>query len=37
MHEEYDRTPFYLRRGVLMVIAALVIVGLLLPLVLSVF
>ncbi len=37
MHEEYDRPPFYLRRGVLMVIAGLVILGLLLPLVLNVF
>jgi hypothetical protein len=31
VHRDYDKKPFFLRRGVLLVVAVLVIVGLLLP------
>jgi hypothetical protein len=30
-HEEYDSKPFFLRRGVLIVVSVLVLLGLLLP------
>ena len=33
-HLEYDQPPFFLRRGVLIVVSVLVIAGLLLPLIL---